>query len=46
MKRKVWTFTPHLGGVKILPPEQADVIKRINEHAEKNYTGKYSPGLI
>ena len=42
MKRKVWTFTPHLGGKKIPAETQAEVIKRINEHAEKNYAGKYS----
>ena len=42
MKRKVWTFTPHLGGKKIPAETQAEVIKRINEYAEKNYTGKYS----
>jgi hypothetical protein len=42
MRKKVWTFTPHLGGNKITPNTQADVIKRINEHAEKKYAGKYS----
>jgi hypothetical protein len=42
MRRKVWTLTPHSGGRKISPNTQADVRKRIHEHAEKNYAGKYS----
>ena len=42
MKRKVWTFTPHLGGVKISPATQAEVIRRITDHAEKNYAGKFT----
>jgi len=42
MRKKVWTLTPHLGGKKIPPNTQADVIKRINKYAEKNYAGKYS----
>jgi hypothetical protein len=42
MKRKVWTLTPHSGGVKILPAVRADVIKRITDHAEKHYAGKFA----
>ncbi len=42
MSRKVWTFTPHLGGEKITPTIQAKVRKRIDDHAEKNYAGQYS----
>jgi hypothetical protein len=42
MRGKVWTFTPHLGGKKITPNTQAEVRKRINQHAEKNYAGKYA----
>jgi hypothetical protein len=42
MPRKVWTFTPHLGGVKISPATQAEVIKRIIDHATKNYAGKFT----
>jgi hypothetical protein len=42
MSSKVWTFTPHSGGKKIPPNTKAEVIKRINKYAEKNYAGKYS----
>jgi hypothetical protein len=42
MRKKVWTFTPHSGGKKISPETQDAVRKRITEHAEKNYAGKFT----
>jgi hypothetical protein len=42
MRGKGWTFNPHSGGKKITPNTQAEIIKRINEHAEKNYAGKFT----
>ena len=39
--RKVWVFNPHAGGKKIPPATQDAVRKRILEHAERNYAGKY-----
>ena len=35
-------FTPHAGGKKIPPAMQDVVRKRILDHAEENYAGKYS----
>jgi hypothetical protein len=40
--RKVWMLNPHTGGKKIPPMLQAEVRKRINDYAEKNYAGKYT----
>ena len=42
MRGKVWVLDPHSGGKKISPDTKAKVIKRINEHAEKNYSGKFT----
>ena len=42
MRGKVWIFNLHSGGKKILPDTRAKVIKRINEHAKKNYAGKFT----
>lgn len=42
MRGKVWAFNPHSGEKKITPDTQAKVRKRITEHAEKNYAGKFT----
>jgi hypothetical protein len=42
MRGKVWAFNPHSGGKKITPDIQAKIRKRITEHAEKNYEGKFT----
>jgi hypothetical protein len=40
--KKVWMFSPHSGGMKIPPATQDVVQKRILDHAEEKYAGKYS----
>lgn len=40
--RKVWVFSPHLGGRKVPPTVQEVVRQRILKHAEKKYAGKFS----
>jgi hypothetical protein len=39
--KKVWVFDPHSGGKKIPPATQNAVRKRILEHAQRNYAGKF-----
>jgi hypothetical protein len=39
---KYWGFNPNSGGKKIPPLVQADVIKRINKVAQKQYQGLYT----
>ena len=40
--RKVWTYDPHSGGVKIPPQLQAETRERILRHAEEHYHGKFT----
>ncbi|MBI4765875.1 MAG: hypothetical protein HY787_14965 [Deltaproteobacteria bacterium] len=40
--KKIWMFTPHAGGKKIPLVTQDIVRKRILEHAERSFAGKYS----
>ena len=40
--RKVWTYAPHSGGVKIKPAEQGRIRQRILAHANKHYAGKFT----
>ena len=40
--RKVWVFDPQGGGKKIPPSTQDAVRKRILEHAERHYAGKFT----
>jgi hypothetical protein len=42
MTAKQWTFDPNSGGIKIPPAVQADVEKRIQTVAEKDFKGKYT----
>ena len=39
--RKVWTYNPHTGGVKIRPADQVPIRQRILAHANKHYAGKF-----
>lgn len=39
---KVWMFDPHSGGTKIPQGMQAQIRKRILDHAEKHYAGRYN----
>jgi hypothetical protein len=40
--RKVWTYAPQSGGVKIKPAEQERIRQRILAHANKHYAGKFT----
>jgi hypothetical protein len=40
--KKVWVFDPHTGGRKIPPAAQDAVRRRILEHAQRNYAGKFT----
>jgi hypothetical protein len=40
--RKVWTYNPHTGGVKIKPADQERIRQRILAHANKHYAGKFT----
>ena len=40
--RKVWTYDPHSGGVKIPLQLQVETRERILGHAEKHYRGKFT----
>ncbi len=42
MSPKQWIFNPNSGGIKIPPTIQADVTKRIQALAEKEFKGKYT----
>ena len=39
---RVWTFNPHVGGVRIPPLVQQQVRARLERHAAKHYAGRYS----
>ncbi len=40
--RKIWIFSPDVGGIKIPDSVKHDVEKRIKSVAEKNFKGKYT----
>ena len=40
--RKARVYNPHVGGTKIPPATQEAVRKRILEHAQRNYAGKFT----
>ena len=40
--RKVWTYNPQAGGVKIKPAEQERIRQRILAYANKHYAGKFT----
>lgn len=42
MSGKAWDFDPHSGGNKIPPAIKERITKRILDHAEKNYAGKFT----
>jgi hypothetical protein len=39
--RKIWSHDPHSGGKPVPKSLQNSIIRRILNHAEKNYSGKY-----
>jgi hypothetical protein len=40
--RKVWTYDPHSGGVKIPPQLQIETRERILRYAKEHYCGKFT----
>ena len=42
MTSKQWMFDPSSGGIKIPPPVQSEVKKRVQAVAEKEFKGKYT----
>lgn len=40
--KKVWSFSPNSGGAKIPDHVKREVVKRINDVAEKHFKGKYT----
>jgi len=42
VRRRTWVYDPHSGGVKIPPLVRERTERRIREHAQKRYSGRYT----
>ena len=42
MRGRTWVYDPHSGGVKIPPLVRERTERRITEHAQKRYAGRYA----
>lgn len=42
MRGRTWAYDPHSGGVKIPPLVRERIERRIGEHAQKRYSGRYT----